>query len=224
MVDWTPIIEECAPQVAPPSTIHALIRTESGFNPFAININGGKRLARQPTSRGEAAGWVRWLITRGYSVDLGLMQINSVHLRRFGLDAMTAFDSCLNLQAGARILSENYSRALKETDDSRAALLKALSAYNTGDFQRGFRNGYVERVIKASVEVFSIKDRTPQLVVRKAAPRTVLASRSHEAPPSIRQGGRSWVDVQWDTTPISAHTSTTTVEGFHDAMSPKEIF
>lgn len=222
-MDWTPIIEECAPQVAP-STMHAVIHTESGFNPFAINVNGGKRLARQPASKGEAAGWARWLIARGYSVDLGPMQINSVHFSRLGLDAMTAFDTCLNLRAGARILSENYSRALKETDDSRTALLKALSAYNTGDFQRGFRNGYVRRVIKASVEVPRIKDRTPPLAIHKAAPRKVLAKGADEDSISALQGERGRVNVRWDAAPTSPHTATTTVEGFPGAMSAKEVF
>src|SRR6266446_8380479 len=99
MVDWTPMIQQCAPEVHV-STMQAIIRTESGFNPLAININGATRLPRQPKSKTEAIGWARWLITRGYSVDLGLMQINSANLPRLGLNAETVFDPCRNLQAG----------------------------------------------------------------------------------------------------------------------------
>jgi len=141
------MIRECAPQVAP-STMQAIIRTESGFNPLAININGGAKLARKPRTLHEAAAWSHWLISRGYSVDMGLMQINSNNLRRLGLNAASVFDPCRNLAAGARILTESYRRALREGGTPQSALLKALSAYNTGNFERGFRNGYVAKVVK----------------------------------------------------------------------------
>jgi len=58
----------------------AIIRTESGFNPLALHVNGDFRLTAAPRSAAEAAVWANWLIARGYSVDLGLMQINSRNL------------------------------------------------------------------------------------------------------------------------------------------------
>src|SRR5712664_1166871 len=120
MIDWTPMIQQCAPQVAV-STMQAVIRTESGFNPLAININGRARLARQPKTKREAMGWARWLISRGYSVDMGLMQINSANLPRLGLNEATVFEPCRNLQAGASILVSNYSRAKQHTNNQQAA-------------------------------------------------------------------------------------------------------
>jgi type IV secretion system protein VirB1 len=176
MIDWTPTIQQCAPEVHL-STMQAIIRTESGFNPIAININGGTRLPRQPRSKAEAISWARWLITRGYSVDLGLMQINSANLPRLGLDAESIFDPCRNLQAGASILVNNYSRAARQSDNSRSALLKAISAYNTGNFKGGFRNGYVSRVIQAPAVVPSDDQNAPPLFAARPAQQKAVAYR-----------------------------------------------
>ena len=39
-----------------------------------------------------------------------------------------------------------YARAVARFGEGQTALLAAISAYNTGDRQRGFANGYVARV------------------------------------------------------------------------------
>ena len=148
MIELVVLIERCAPQVAP-STIQAIIRTESNFNPLALNVNGA-RLASQPRSVTEAVSWSRWLIDNNYSIDMGLMQINSRNLQRLGLTAEEVFDPCRNIQAGARILQSDYERAAKIHGPGNKALMLAISSYNTGSFERGFRNGYVEKVVKHS--------------------------------------------------------------------------
>jgi len=178
-MDWSALIQECAPQVAL-STMQAVIRTESGFNPNALNINGGGRLARQPSSRREATAWAHWLITRGYSVDLGLMQINSANLPRLGLTASTVFDPCRNLQAGASILVDNYNRALRESKNSRTALLKAISAYNTGNFHGGFRNGYVARVVRAPAVAPQIAEQDVPPLLLPGASRHKSSKKKHK--------------------------------------------
>lgn len=149
MIDLMMLIEQCAPQVAP-STIQAIIRTESNFNPLAINVNGDVRLKSQPRTAAEAAGWSQWLIEHNYSVDMGLMQINSRNLPRLKLTPAEVFDPCRNIQAGAAILQSDYERAAKIHGPGHKALLLAISSYNTGSFERGFRNGYVEKVVKHS--------------------------------------------------------------------------
>ncbi len=139
------LLVQCAPQVAP-DTMMAIIRVESGGNPHAINVNGSQRLARQPTSRQEAIGWASWLIAREYSVDMGLAQVNSGNLQRLGVGAAQMFEPCDNIKAGARILSENYAGASKRYGTGQNALRAAISAYNTGNYQGGFANGYVAKV------------------------------------------------------------------------------
>ncbi|MDN3563379.1 transglycosylase SLT domain-containing protein, partial [Paeniroseomonas aquatica] len=83
---------------------------------------------------------------QGRSVDLGLMQVNSGNLRSLGLTVASALDPCINLAAGARILREGYAAALRGEADLQRALRVTFSRYNTGHPERGFANGYVQRV------------------------------------------------------------------------------
>lgn len=134
----------CAPYVAP-TTVAAIIRTESRGKPLALYVNG----ARQPKpqrSVAEAVATARTYTAAGYSVDLGLGQINSRNMARLGLTWNTVFDPCTNIAALGRVISENYAAALVGREP-QTALRIAFSLYNTGSRTRGFRNGYVDRVV-----------------------------------------------------------------------------
>lgn len=139
------LASQCAPTVAP-ETLYAVIATESQGNPFAIGINGGKRLERQPRNRGEAVATARMLLSQGANIDLGLGQINSANLSRLQLSVEDAFEPCANIRAAAKVLSSNYKAALAAGHE--APLGAALSAYNTGSMTKGYRNGYVAKVFK----------------------------------------------------------------------------
>jgi type IV secretion system protein VirB1 len=146
VADMPALYATCAPAVAP-STIAAVMQAESGFNPWAIHVNGGARLTRQPADRAEAEAWATYLIERGFNADFGWMQVNSANLARLGLTVSTVFDPCLNIAAGAAILTDAYLQAARRFGaDQPAALLAALSIYNTGSPARGVANGYVRRV------------------------------------------------------------------------------
>jgi type IV secretion system protein VirB1 len=146
------LVHQCAPQVSP-QTIVAIIRTESNFNPLALHVNGDFRLPAAPRTAAEATAWAEKLIQQGYSVDMGLMQINSRNLGTLNLTPAEAFDPCRNLRAGARILTANYLQAAQTAGRGTQALLEAISAYNTGNFRAGFRNGYVKRVASNATPV-----------------------------------------------------------------------
>lgn len=133
----------CAPNVAP-QTIEQIIHVESRGDPLAINVNGTK-LARKPVDAADAAKLASDYIARGYSVDLGLMQVNSRNLPSLGYTVNDMFEPCKNIAAGARVLTTFYASALAKFPDEQSALRAALSAYNTGNFERGFTNGYLER-------------------------------------------------------------------------------
>lgn len=133
----------CAVHVAP-VTVQAIIGVESGGNPIAINVNHLGHALHPSTAR-EAATLARHYIARGYSVDLGLMQINSRNLASVGLTIEQALTPCRNIAAGGRILLADYSDAEQRFGAGQGALLAALSAYNTGSFSKGFENGYVNR-------------------------------------------------------------------------------
>lgn len=134
----------CALNVAP-VTVQAVIEVESGNNPLALHVNG---IARQPAPAGsadQAARIADQFIARGYSVDLGLMQVNSRNLPALGLTVRQALDPCPNIRVGSAILAADYAAALQVHPAGQPALKAALSLYNTGDPRTGFATGYVAR-------------------------------------------------------------------------------
>ncbi len=138
------LASQCAPNVAP-QTVLAIVQTESRGRPFAINVNG----ASQPpasTSAASAVATAQRYVAAGYSVDLGLGQINSRNMRWLGLTWETVFDPCTNIAALGAVLTSNFN-SVKAGRDPQTALRVALSMYNTGSQTRGFRNGYVGKVI-----------------------------------------------------------------------------
>jgi hypothetical protein len=141
------LLASCAPQVAP-VTLQAIIDVESQRNPFAIGVNSGATLERQPRNRAEAIATARGLLRRGASFDAGLMQVNSANFARLGLTPENMFDPCTNIRAGAAVLTDNYTRA-RDAGVARP-LAAAISEYNTGSRTRGHSNGYVSRVHAAA--------------------------------------------------------------------------
>jgi type IV secretion system protein VirB1 len=146
----------CAPEVAP-GTLAAIAATESGFDPLAVYDNTTAQSWR-PQSRADATLLARTLIGAGHAVDLGLMQIDSANLARLHLAVSQSFDACASLFAGARVLAADYrpngvGSGGKAHAAQQAALRVALSRYNTGSPDAGFRNGYVRRVVDAAVRV-----------------------------------------------------------------------
>ena len=139
------LASQCAPNVAP-QTVAAIVQTESRGRPFALNVNGGSQPPEQ-TDALSAAATARRYVAAGYSVDLGLGQVNSRNMRALGLTWETVFDPCTNIAALGRVLTQNYSAAINGRDP-QDALRVALSLYNTGSALRGFNNGYVAKVVR----------------------------------------------------------------------------
>ena len=139
-----PALLACAPNVAP-VTLAAVIGVESGGNPLAVHVNEGGEQPPPARSAQEAAQIAAHFIAHGYSVDLGLMQVNSRNLAALGVTIEQVLDPCTNIRSGAAILTADYDEAARTRGEGQPALQAALSAYNTGDFYRGFANGYVAR-------------------------------------------------------------------------------
>ena len=137
------LIQFCAPHVAV-ETIQRIVQVESAGDIYAVNVNGYGRVHTRALQ--EAVSAAERLIEQGYSVDLGLMQINSRHLAQLNLTVRQAFEPCSNLKAGAKILEEAYREAAGLLGPGQQALQAALSTYNTGDPARGLANGYVAQV------------------------------------------------------------------------------
>ena len=129
----------CQDLAVPLEVMQHVVSVESSFNPYAIGVVGA-RLARQPRSLEEAVATATQLEREGYNFSLGLAQVNRYNLAAQGLDDYgTAFSTCPNLAAGARILADCRSRAGGDWG-------KAFSCYYSGNFERGFRDGYVQKV------------------------------------------------------------------------------
>lgn len=144
----------CAPDIHP-VTLHAVVKHESRMQQYAIGVNRkGHQLKRQPRSLEEATAAAQKLIDQGIDFDAGLGQINVRNWAWLKLDATTVFDPCRNLTAAQTVLADCYARALPTHQDPQQALRAALSCYNTGNFRRGFTNGYVGKVLtQAGIKV-----------------------------------------------------------------------
>lgn len=140
----------CAPQVHA-DTARALVSVESAFNPWAIGVVGGA-LVRQPRHRAEALATAKALQAAGWNFSVGLGQINVGNFERLGLTVETAFEPCVNLAAMQTVLAECFDRANGSASKAvhQVALRQALSCYYSGNFDTGFRRGYVRKVVVAA--------------------------------------------------------------------------
>jgi type IV secretion system protein VirB1 len=152
------LAQSCAANV-PVSTLEAIARTESALYRYALSINRPHQLARrqgwnrgtitlerQPASLEEAIAWTKWLLARGITVSIGLLQVNSEHAALLHLTPEQLFDPCTNLHSGAALLSTTYAATARIHGEGFAALDSALSYYNTGSPTAGLTNGYVQQV------------------------------------------------------------------------------
>jgi type IV secretion system protein VirB1 len=157
------LIALCAPLVHP-VTMAALLSVESAADPYAISINYPERLARvgravpvlehQPNSAREAVAWTRWFLSQGYTVSIGIAQINVERLaylkqRKAVRDLTELFDPCTNLRAAQEILLDCWQQD-RAAGGGRGRVARTLSCFNSGDPRTGFKNGYVRRVALAA--------------------------------------------------------------------------
>lgn len=178
----------CAAFVSP-ATLDAVVQVESGGNELAINVNGLKHNPPRQKDRQQAIATAKEWIAKGYSVDIGLMQLNSKNLHGLGLSVEQAFEPCTNIHAGAVILSASYARALHQTAGEQDALKIALSYYNTGSPERGFSNGYVSKYyINTSPVLIQKWARSNSVGKRPGDPNPYLATTEVSIPDSYFQG------------------------------------
>lgn len=180
----------CAPNIHP-VTLHALVRHESRARQYAIGVNRkGQYLPRQPRTLAEASAAAQRLIDQGIDFDAGLGQINVRNWAWLNLDATTVFDPCRNLAAAQTVLADCYVRALPSHKDPQQALRAALSCYNTGNFSRGFSNGYVGKVLtQAQIKVPALAPLANETsLTSPRAASTKPAPKRDQEPPAQTEG------------------------------------
>lgn len=154
-----------APSVAP-ETLASFAQNESRLDPYAIHDNStGASL--HPDSLSQAVALATALLAQRHSLDLGIMQVNSVNFARLALNVTSAFDPGHSIRAGAVILVEAYQQCRRDgAVPEQPALRCAASVYNTGREQAGILNGYQARVWQAAAIVVP----AIQLTARPAVP------------------------------------------------------
>lgn len=148
-----PSVSACAPEIAA-DTLQKIIMVESGGNPFAVNVNKLSAGSQpKPKNVADAVTATQYWIAKGYSVDVGLMQVNSRNFKLLGVndaDLSSVFEPCHNVKYGATILLSAWNMtSAKEHPNER--LMKSLSIYNTGNDVNGFKNGYVSKYVRGNV-------------------------------------------------------------------------
>lgn len=145
-MDFPSLARQCAPDVHI-STLSAVVRHESAFDPLAIGVNSKPHRSIRPESKAAAVQAVRDLMAKGINFDVGYGQINVRNWKWLGVTAESIFDPCTNLASAQRVLVDCYKRAAKLHGPGQHALYASFSCYNTGNLNDGFKNGYVGKVI-----------------------------------------------------------------------------
>jgi type IV secretion system protein VirB1 len=188
--DMASLMSRCAPKVHI-ETLGAIVRTESSGHTFVLSDDGPRDLPWEkrknmvrslyPSTAAEASALARSLIDSGHLVGIGLTQVSSQHLARFGVSVEQLLDPCTNLAVGGRILSDLFgkAKASPKYPDEQLALGAAISAFNTGNFEDGFANGYVRKVlINAGARMPELRSAAPiQQRVAKASAKSRTSER-----------------------------------------------
>jgi soluble lytic murein transglycosylase-like protein len=111
-----------------PVLLQAIIRIESGGNPYAVFANGK---THYPDSREDALDIIREAHAAGKSYDVGLCQINRYWIDKYAIPVESLLDPDINRQWGAAILADEIAR--------HGLNWKAVGKYHSPDMERGRR-------------------------------------------------------------------------------------
>ena len=148
MID-TLFIKQCKNPTVPTSIVRMIVQEESSKNPYAVNVNkdGKSFISFIPKTKNEAITIAQIYINAGFSVDVGYMQLNSDNFKQLNTTLENALEPCKNIYLSSTIFYNFYKDTSKK-DNSITRVQKSLSAYNTGSYELGFKNGYVAKYDK----------------------------------------------------------------------------
>ncbi|NNU63857.1 transglycosylase SLT domain-containing protein [Rhizobium sp. WYCCWR 11152] len=196
-VAFVDLAQNCAPMVEI-RTLAAVISLESGFKPFAIRINSGAPLERQPASKAEAIELATSLVADGQDVQIGLGGIGLDELRRLKLSISDAFDPCMNVKATATLLDGYYRLALRAGADAmQAENVMLQSYYGRDDPSVGEMIKYDEQIrqemVRLPSDLASLAIAEPREEAARAEP-----SATREISPAAQFLPQSGEAASWD--------------------------
>lgn len=101
------INEACTRWNVPKKLVLAIMKQESGKNPWAVNVAGRSYM---PVTKAEAVKIANAARASGKSFDVGIMQVNSYWLKRFGFTPEYALEPRNNIIIGTWILKNEIQR------------------------------------------------------------------------------------------------------------------
>ncbi len=150
------LLERCAPRMD--RTVAAsIVAVESLGDAWAIDDDSARR-SYHPRTYAEAVTIAHELLEQGHTIDLGLAQVDSMHLGAPGVSVEAMLRPCPNLRAGEAI----YARAFAASGDVRIA----LAAYNGAG---ATSQAYADRVLEARSSPFVIAVLAGGLTPRRAS-------------------------------------------------------
>ncbi|MBB3918678.1 lytic transglycosylase domain-containing protein [Rhizobium fabae] len=198
-VAFLDLAQTCAPIVAA-ETLAGVVSLESRFAPFAIRINSGAPLSKQPTTKAEAIEIAASLAAERQDFQLGLGGIGMEELGKLKLSISDAFDPCLNLQATATLLDGYYRLAVKTgANPNRAEQVMLQSYYGRNDPSLGAMVNYDEQVrhevkrLGKTLATLMVDDGGQGRAVNEAPPIDVAADAGKDdAQPDQTASAPSW--------------------------------
>jgi hypothetical protein len=127
-------------------TLKAICKVESNHQDYVINVNKsilniqkGPHLFKSAFNANLYMDYVLDPLLLNY--DIGICQINKVHLKRLNLDNEDLLDRELNIDIAAKIYKYNLKKCNNE-------IICALSMYNTGYKNSSIGKKYAQKVLK----------------------------------------------------------------------------
>ena len=134
--ELSPMFKEVARHWEIPETwAVAIAKTESGLKPWALNIEGQGYFFASKDEAMEAAAAA---LETGRSFDVGLMQVNSFWLKKYGIPLDAAFDQLANIYLGGFILKKEVER--------HGLTSEAIGAYHSPTEDKA--RAYADKVLK----------------------------------------------------------------------------
>lgn len=133
-------------------TLMAICKKESGLKPYVVNVNKSifniQKGSHYFDSAFGANAYMDFVLDPLLlNYDIGMCQINKVHLKRLKLDNDDLLDEEINIDVAAKIYNWNVRKC-------KGDIICALSMYNTGYKNSTIGKKYAYKVLRNRKEMF----------------------------------------------------------------------